>query len=179
MENHIKSWIHFVGGGTYVGHGLKSYLTKRFPVVLRYRTTALWQTFCLVSLVSFPSFAFERTFLARYSKFVASEILVRLLSGNILTASPTLTTKCFSTSGLPRQNQQEPFKGAKGKKSKYGQAFKSKARRSSKHLDQSDLKTARTERSQNESCDARPKNLVQIDKKLCPIKVNMIWRWGE
>lgn len=104
---------------------------------------------------------------------------MRPLSGNILTASPTLTTKCFSTSGLPRQNQQEPFKGAKGKKSKYGQAFKSKARRSSKHLDQPDLKTTRTERSQNESCDVSPKNLVQIDEKLFPIKVNMIWRWGN
>ena len=104
---------------------------------------------------------------------------MRPLSGNILTASPTLTTKCFSTSGLPRQNQQEPFKGAKGKKSKYGQAFKSKARRSSKHLDQPDLKTTRTERSQNESTDVSPKNLVQIDEKLFPIKVNMIWRWGN
>ena len=80
---------------------------------------------------------------------------------------------------FPGRTNRNLLRELKEKKSKYGQAFKSKARRSSKHLDQPDLKTTRTERSQNESCDVSPKNLVQIDEKLFPIKVNMIWRWGN
>lgn len=38
--------------------------------------------------------------------------VIQLIGSNVLTSSPTLTTKCFSTSGLPRQNQQGPFMGA-------------------------------------------------------------------
>lgn len=145
MENHIKSWIHFVGEGTYVDHGLKWYLTS---IEVLSRCFTLYNHSTLTNILSrksrkFSKFRLWTDFSCTLFKICHVRNSGETWAETYLQRLPHWQPNVSRPQDFPGRTNRNLLRELKGKKSKYGQAFKSKARRSSKNLDQPDLKTTK------------------------------------